>query len=192
MKFQTVYETNADYLESWKKLSVNLGIENLCESSKGHLKFRFKGTDLVVELAEATGKLVIYWHDEKVKKRYYPQLREVLATRDDSPLKIQPLHANIYRVPIPPPDTLRLLWCKRAFRYVREKPDFIAFLVMIVIAFAAFGTCQTVLDFHALNQTGEAVRYVAKMRGLFLWIMIAVLSTAVGSLLLMKRNRVYS
>jgi len=172
MKFQTVYETNADYLESWKKLRTDSRVEKLCQSSRGHLKFRFKGTDLFVELVEATGKLVICWHDEKIKKIYFPQLVEVLATKDGSPLEINPLHANIYRVPIPPPNNFSLLWCKKAFRYVLEKMDLWPFIVIMIITFAAFGTCQIALDLYALNQTGEAMKYVAKMHWVFSYFLV--------------------
>jgi hypothetical protein len=188
MKFQTTYETNADYLESWKRLKVDPRIEKLSESSKGHLMFRFKGTDLFAELAEATSKLVISWHDEKMKKRYFPQFEEVLATRDGSPLKIHPLHANIYRVPIPPPNCLRISWCKKAFRYAREKIDLIPFILVIIVASVALGASQVTLDYCAMNQTGEAVRYVTKMRELFLWITIAATAIGIGSYLLFKSH----
>lgn len=138
MKFQTMYETNADYLESWKKLSLDARVERLSESRRGHLKFRFKGADFWVVLAEATSTLVIYWKDEKLKETYYSLLKDVLATIDGSPLRIQPSSVNIYNLPFPPPDRLGLLWCKKAFRYVRKKPAILPLLLLFSICLYGF------------------------------------------------------
>ena len=82
MKFQTVYRTNADYIESWKKLRLNPRIERVYESRKGHLVFKFGNTNLRVELVEATGTLIIYYRNEGEKESYFPLLKEVLATKD--------------------------------------------------------------------------------------------------------------
>jgi len=123
MKFQTVYRTNADYIESWKKLELNPRIERVYESRKGHLVFKFRNTNLRVELVEATGRLIIYYRDESEKESYFPLLKEVLATKDGSHVEIQPLHANVFRIPYPEPKEFKIAWCNRKTTYLKKGCD---------------------------------------------------------------------
>jgi len=96
-------------LKVGKNLRLNPRIERVYESRKGHLVFKFGNTNLRVELVEATGTLIIYYRNEGEKESYFPLLKEVLATKDGSQVEIQPLHANVFRIPYPDLRNLKLL-----------------------------------------------------------------------------------
>lgn len=159
MSWQTTYRTNADYFESYEKLRHDRRIEGPHESPKGHVCFSFTDSDLIVELV-ATGKLIIYWHNEKEKEKYYPLLKEVLATIDGSPVKIHPLHASVCRIPYnSPPPTLNFAWCRRGFRYVLVKEPMIVTFITVAIA-SIFGF----ITLHGLSK--EALPIASNQTGL--------------------------
>jgi hypothetical protein len=122
MRFQNIYQTNADYTKSWEKLSAHPGIERTYESRKGHFCFKFKGVNLIAELM-ATGKLLVYYRSERDKKTYYPLLKEVLMTRDGSPVKICPLYTSIDMIPFPTPRNFKLVWCEHEDEYFKKGTD---------------------------------------------------------------------
>lgn len=117
MKFQVTYQTNADYIETWNKLLQDPRVEYPKQSRKGHLFFRFRSSNLKVELVEATRKLVIFYENEKEKGRFFSLLKELLVTKDGSPIVIEPIHTNVYRIPYLHANNFKFYWCDKKFNY---------------------------------------------------------------------------
>lgn len=118
MKFQTVYETNADHLKTLEKLRTHPSVGMVDRSSKGHLCFKFKDSNYPVELVESTGRLHVTWENKEEKERLYPLLKQVLATRSGEPLEIHPEHTTVYRIPYPPPRGFQLSYCSESIQYL--------------------------------------------------------------------------
>jgi hypothetical protein len=165
MRFQVVYETDADYIETWKKLRANPQVATIRQTPKGHLCFRFKDTGLTAELAEATGKLLVNYKDEREKQVYFRLIREILVKRDGSQAKIHPLHTTVYAIPLdPPPSEFRFSTCKTVIQYarVRRLP-----IIMILLGVAAMAIlCWWSLQ-HATPNTMHAIDVNASSISLF-------------------------
>lgn len=128
-------------------------VTGIGQSRKGHICFQFKDTRIRGQLMPS-GKLLVSWHTEEEKRKYYPVLETVLAAGDDEPLQINPLFGQ-FGVSYPPPNDFSLLWCRKAVRYVRAKLTMWPFLViaLLVFVYSIFSVAELDYSLQLLNQT---------------------------------------
>lgn len=110
MKFQTIYRTDADYSKTWEKIRIHPLTSMVETSEKGHLNFKFRNSNSIVQLT-ATGHIIITWENEEEKNNLFPLLKDVLVTKEGLHAKIEPIHTTIYRIPYPLPRGFTISYC---------------------------------------------------------------------------------
>ena len=123
------YKTNADYyctFENGIRLRKTGLIDNVRESGRGHVVLDFRNSGLSIELSNK-GNLLIHWHSEKEIEKFYPLLRNVLATSDGSPVTIEPLTSTLYNIPYGV-FGFSIPWGRKKDLYVKFNRLFSAFL----------------------------------------------------------------
>jgi len=130
MKFQNKYQTNADYYRSYESLRQSPLVENVRQSGKGHISFKFVNCKGHAELS-AYGKLLIYWHDKKEKETTYNLLTQVLSTIDGNPIIVKPLTSTVYNIPYKT-KFFNISWCREVISYVTSNQLLKAFLFGIL------------------------------------------------------------
>jgi hypothetical protein len=110
-----VYQTNADYRDSYEKLRKAGAILSLTQTQKGLIWFRIKGTESVF-LLSPKGKLQIKWNNRDEKNTLLNIVKELLVPKDKEILRIQAKKQQVW-IDYPPPQDFQLYWCDEATEY---------------------------------------------------------------------------
>ena len=108
MSTQVVYQTNADWHDSYKALAKN-SLVTVEETKKGLLWFHFKESRTVFTLSP-TGKLQVKWSDLHEKRILYKQIRNLLTAKPSEKLTIKPLKQQMW-IEYPVPESFKIYWC---------------------------------------------------------------------------------
>lgn len=108
MSTQVVYQTNADWHDSYEALAKN-SLVTVEQTKKGLLWFHFKESRTVFTLSP-TGKLQVKWSDLHEKRILYKQIRNLLVAKPNEKLTIKPLKQQMW-IEYPVPESFRIYWC---------------------------------------------------------------------------------
>lgn len=152
MNIQNVYEClNLDFEATYENLcKVFYGVD---KTEKGHISFRITPKKIAV-LISPKGKVQVAWENEQEKQRFLPLLERYLIGENGKKPILKPLKCNVVNVPFPPPEKFSFAWCKKKFRFIRQKPEILPIAFLLLLAFFGFGTLQQISYFVGLNQTG--------------------------------------
>jgi hypothetical protein len=117
IKTQIVYETNIDYEATYSSLYRNSLLDNLHQTQKGLIWFRFKNTQTIFMISP-DGKMQVKWNDTEEKKILLKLLKSLLIADKGHKLRIKPAKQQVW-VPYPPPEPLKLFWCDEETTYIR-------------------------------------------------------------------------
>lgn len=120
MSSQVVYQTNADWHDSYDALAKNSLVE-VEETKKGLLWFHFKESRTVFTLSP-TGKLQVKWRDLNEKRILYKQIKNLLVAKPNEKLTIKPLKQQMW-IEYPVPETFKIYWCDHSNKFVLKKPS---------------------------------------------------------------------
>lgn len=118
MPSQVVYQTNADWHESYEALAKN-SIVKADVTKKGLLWFQFIGSHTVFILAP-TGKLQVKWSDLNEKILLFKWIKNILIANSNEKLCIKPLKQQTW-IEYPVPGSFKLYWCDQATEFVLKK-----------------------------------------------------------------------
>jgi hypothetical protein len=108
MSSQVVYQTNADWHDSYEALAKN-SLVTVEETKKGLLWFHFKESRTVFTLSP-TGKLQVKWSDLHEKGILYKQIKNLLISKPSEKLTIKPLKQQMW-IEYPVPESFKIYWC---------------------------------------------------------------------------------
>jgi hypothetical protein len=120
MSSQVVYQTNADWHDSYDAMAKNT-LVTVEETKKGLLWFHFIGSQTVFTLSP-TGKLQVKWSDLHEKRILYKQIRNLLVVKPNEKLTIKPLKQQMW-IEYPVPKSFKLYWCDQSTEFVLNKKD---------------------------------------------------------------------
>jgi hypothetical protein len=118
MPSQVVYQTNADWHDSYDAMAKNT-LVTVEETKKGLLWFHFIGSQTVFTLSP-TGKLQVKWSDLNEKRILYKQIRNLLVAKPNEKLTIKPLKQQMW-IEYPVPKSFKLYWCDQSTEFVLNK-----------------------------------------------------------------------
>jgi hypothetical protein len=119
MPSQVVYQTNADWHDSYEAMVRN-PLVKVHDTQKGLLTFWFRGSQTVFMLA-STGKLQVRWSDLQEKRMLYKLVKNLLVANPNEKLVIKPLRQQTW-IEYPVPESFKLYWCDVETEFVLKKP----------------------------------------------------------------------
>lgn len=108
MSSQVVYQTNADWHDSYDALAKN-SLVTVEQTMKGLLWFHFKESRTVFVLSPA-GKLQVKWRDLHEKRIFFKQIKNLLVAKPNEKLTIKPLKQQMW-IEYPVPESFKIYWC---------------------------------------------------------------------------------
>ncbi len=118
MSSQVVYQTNADWHDSYDAMAKNT-LVTVEETKKGLLWFHFIGSQTVFTLSP-TGKLQVKWSDLNEKRILYKQIKNLLVAKPNEKLTIKPLKQQMW-IEYPVPKSFKIYWCDQSTEFVLNK-----------------------------------------------------------------------
>lgn len=119
MSSQVVYQTNADWHDSYDALAKNT-LVTVEQTKKGLLWFHFKESQTVFILSP-TGKLQVKWRDLHEKRILYKQIKNLLVAKPNEKLTIKPLKQQMW-MEYPVPESFKIYWCDHFSEFGLKKP----------------------------------------------------------------------
>lgn len=111
---QVVYDTNADYYETYRCLKNNKEIASIDQTPKGIIRFRFTNSNIIFGLSPK-GKLQVKWNNLEEKKALLNTLENILIPTEGK-LRIEPDFQQLW-IKHPAPKDFGLYWCNKKFGY---------------------------------------------------------------------------
>lgn len=118
MPSQVVYQTNADWYESYEAMTKNTLVK-VDMTKKGLLWFQFIGNKTVF-IFSPSGKLQVKWNDINEKKTLFRFLSKLFIVKPNEKLSIKPLRQQTW-IEYPVPESFKLYWCDQATELVLKK-----------------------------------------------------------------------
>jgi ABC-type sugar transport system permease subunit len=180
IKSQIVYEINVDYETTYENLYQNSLLDNVHQTQKGLIWFRFKATQTVF-IISPDGKMQVRWSNVAEKKILLKLLRNLLKPHEGQKLRIKPAKQQVW-IPYPPPEPLKLYWCDEETRYIRmpkfkrDKPTlFTVFTVvfMCAVGFVILQNVGNVVMPTIANQTHPGTEIIKVMIPMYPYLILA-------------------
>jgi len=117
MKTQIVYETNADYEATYRKLAESQVIVAE-KTEKGLIWFTVKGTKTVFTLSPY-GRLQVKWNNPEEKKVLLKIIKTLIAPKQGQKFRMKPTGQQPF-IRYPPPPNFKLWWCDEETEYHKQ------------------------------------------------------------------------